>query len=136
MALLGARIAKATAKDAAGHYKVLCEAWRVAKEGQIKDDLTAGDNADYLEIMKLNMSISDSKWQNLFDGECEEGEWPAMEKKLEPESKKIEWGDHWEKWRAARVADKAMKNDEEYQKIKKMAQNHGDVHLIRHGVAI
>nr|ARB50734.1 variant surface glycoprotein [Trypanosoma brucei] len=136
MALLGKHLAEAAAKNSAGHYNVLCEAWRVAKEGQIKGDLTADDNTDYLEIIKLNMSVADVKWQTLFDGEGEEGEWPVMEKKLDAESKKLEWAAHWPKWRAAKAADKAMKDNEEYQKQKKRAQNHGDLHLVRHAIGL
>ncbi|RHW72141.1 Trypanosomal VSG domain containing protein [Trypanosoma brucei equiperdum] len=89
MAATMVKVAEGTAKDAVKPYKILCGPWRVAKNGQLLKVARETDNADYLEIMKLNMSLANEDWQQLFEAEAEDVDWDKMSKKLQAETRKL-----------------------------------------------
>nr|APD74014.1 variant surface glycoprotein 1125.2524 [Trypanosoma brucei] len=113
--LLGLLLAAATRKTEATananskQHGVMCwhtaivEAARPAKE--LKTDPTEAVN----EILAVNMSLSDAKWQALFNSSDETNSWDKQDKKLTGAKYATDWQESWGQWREAKkkaVADK------------------------------
>nr|AGH60975.1 variant surface glycoprotein 405 [Trypanosoma brucei] len=106
LACLNLKPANSAANDAHDAYRALCSAVRVARAALTANYAEVQDDEDYNEILNMNMSVSPSDWQKLFDTDGEAGDWAQMKAKLQAKDKNINWENQWAQWRQTRKLTK------------------------------
>ncbi|RHW71963.1 Trypanosomal VSG domain containing protein [Trypanosoma brucei equiperdum] len=113
--LLGLLLAAATRKTEATananskQHGVICWLTAIASAARPVKDLQQDPTEAVNEILAVNMSLSDPKWQALFNSSDETNIWEKQDTKLTGAKYATDWQESWGQWREAKkkaVADK------------------------------
>nr|AGH59964.1 variant surface glycoprotein 1021 [Trypanosoma brucei] len=93
---------QSTAGDAQNVFLALCDAWRIAKTGEIQEFTAPPEDPDYTDILYYNMSAADADWHALLDTPAPESTWDKMKVTLDAQKKNFDWSGQWEEWQKQR----------------------------------
>nr|APD73344.1 variant surface glycoprotein 1125.1078 [Trypanosoma brucei] len=113
--LLGLLLAAATRKTEATananskQHGVMCWLTAMAEATRPVKDLKPDPAEAFNEILAVNMSLSDAKWQAFFNSSDETNSWDKQDSKLTGAKYATDWQESWRQWREAKkkaAADK------------------------------
>nr|APD74888.1 variant surface glycoprotein 1125.4568 [Trypanosoma brucei] len=105
------RLATAAAGDAQPDLLALCAAWNAATAFRQVIYTKPEKATDLLEILELNMTLSEESWKERFDGTADEESWAGYKKKKGTEVGDTNWELEWPHWWQARKATKSGAKD-------------------------
>ncbi|SCU72929.1 Trypanosomal VSG domain/Trypanosome variant surface glycoprotein C-terminal domain containing protein, putative [Trypanosoma equiperdum] len=94
------------AADNAADFLAICDAWKAAAALRKVTDNTAISTTDLDDILNLNMSLADQKWQQIFDEKYTPAGWEGYRQKHSEQLKNADWTKQWPHWERARQASK------------------------------
>nr|APD75459.1 variant surface glycoprotein 1125.5364 [Trypanosoma brucei] len=101
------RLATAAAGDAQPDLLALCAAWSAATAFRQVTYTKPEKATDLLEILELNMTLSEESWKERFDGPADEETWEGYKQKKGTALGDTNWELEWPHWWQARKATKS-----------------------------
>nr|APD73307.1 variant surface glycoprotein 1125.1024 [Trypanosoma brucei] len=110
------------ANDNIKHFRSLCYLVRLAQSNVPTPSDSPDATSDLEEILKLNMTVADKSWREMFEGEPGQREWSKVEATITNTDAKADWPTKWPKWLDTRHKMQQPKGPEAWEKKYPMLQ--------------
>nr|APD73326.1 variant surface glycoprotein 1125.1056 [Trypanosoma brucei] len=114
---------RGAANDNIKHFRSLCYLVRLAQSNMPTPSDRPDATSDLEEILKLNMTVADKSWREMFEGEPAEKEWSKVESTITNTDAKKDWPTKWSKWLDTRHKMQQPKVPEAWEKKYPMLQD-------------